>query len=91
MSRQSLRPGVKRVYEPPEASDGTRVLVDRVWPRGLTKEHASVNVWLGNEACALPIELPRDRRLGGSRVSSRRNCGNGNDNSTAFPNAWRET
>jgi uncharacterized protein YeaO (DUF488 family) len=27
-------------------SDGTRVLVDRIWPRGLTKEHASVDVWL---------------------------------------------
>jgi uncharacterized protein YeaO (DUF488 family) len=38
--------GVKRVYEPPEASDGTRVLVDRIWPRGLTKEHAGVDVWL---------------------------------------------
>jgi uncharacterized protein YeaO (DUF488 family) len=46
MSRRSLRPGVKRVYEPPEVSDGTRVLVDRMWPRALTKEHASVDVWL---------------------------------------------
>ena len=46
MSRRSPRPGVKRVYEPPETSDGTRVLVDRIWPRGLTKEHASVDVWL---------------------------------------------
>ena len=46
MSRRSPRPGVKRVYEPPEASDGTRVLVDRICPRGLTKEHASVDVWL---------------------------------------------
>lgn len=45
----------------------------------------------GNEACALPVELPRSRQLGGSRVSSRRNCGNGNDNSTAFPNDWNET
>jgi uncharacterized protein YeaO (DUF488 family) len=31
----------KRVYELSDASDGTRVLVDRIWPRGLTKEHAS--------------------------------------------------
>ena len=46
MSRRSPRPGVKRVYEPPKASDGTRVLVDRICPRGLTKEHASVDVWL---------------------------------------------
>jgi uncharacterized protein YeaO (DUF488 family) len=46
MPRRSPRPGVKRVYESPEASDGMRVLVDRIWPRGLTKEHASVDVWL---------------------------------------------
>ena len=52
MSRRSPRPGVKRVYEPPEASDGTRVLVDRIWPRGLTKEHASVDVWLKDIARA---------------------------------------
>ena len=44
MSRRSPRLGVKRVYEPPEASDGTRVLVDRIWPRGLTKERASIDV-----------------------------------------------
>ena len=46
MSRRSSRLGVKRVYERADASDGTRVLVDRIWPRGLTKEHASVDVWL---------------------------------------------
>ena len=50
MSRRSQRPGVKRVYEPSEASDGTRVLVDRIWPRGLTKEHASIDVWLKDVA-----------------------------------------
>ncbi len=37
---------VKRVYEPSAASDGTRVLVDRLWPRGLTKEEAAVKFWL---------------------------------------------
>jgi uncharacterized protein YeaO (DUF488 family) len=36
----------KRVYEPPDPSDGQRVLVDRLWPRGLTKERARVDVWL---------------------------------------------
>ena len=46
MSRRLPPPGVKRVYEPSETSDGTRVLVDRIWPRGLTKEHARVDVWL---------------------------------------------
>ena len=37
---------IKRVYDPPEAGDGTRVLVDRLWPRGLTKEAADLEVWL---------------------------------------------
>jgi len=37
---------VKRVYETPARSDGTRVLVDRLWPRGLTKERAAADLWL---------------------------------------------
>jgi uncharacterized protein YeaO (DUF488 family) len=37
---------IKRVYEPPDKDDGTRILVDRLWPRGLTKEKADVDLWL---------------------------------------------
>jgi len=37
---------VKRVYEAASPSDGVRVLVDRLWPRGLTKEDAAVKFWL---------------------------------------------
>jgi len=37
---------IKRVYERPEPRDGTRILVDRLWPRGLTKERARVDLWL---------------------------------------------
>ena len=37
---------IKRVYEQPDKKDGTRILVDRLWPRGLTKEKAAVGVWL---------------------------------------------
>ncbi len=37
---------VKRVYESPAPSDGARVLVDRLWPRGLTKKDAAVKLWL---------------------------------------------
>src|SRR5271165_4103578 len=37
---------VKRVYEPVSRADGVRVLVDRLWPRGLTKEAAAVQHWL---------------------------------------------
>ena len=37
---------IKRVYEPRDEHDGKRVLVDRLWPRGLTKEKAGVDLWL---------------------------------------------
>ena len=37
---------VRRVYEPPGDGDGTRILVDRLWPRGMTKEKARINLWL---------------------------------------------
>ncbi|MGW0734036.1 DUF488 domain-containing protein [Streptomyces sp. NPDC002851] len=41
--RHGLR--VRRVYEAPEPDDGTRVLVDRLWPRGLSKADARIDVW----------------------------------------------
>ena len=37
---------IKRVYAPPAPEDGYRVLVDRLWPRGLAKEVARVDLWL---------------------------------------------
>lgn len=37
---------LKRVYDPPSRTDGKRVLVDRLWPRGLSKANAKVDVWL---------------------------------------------
>jgi len=36
---------IKRVYDPPAADDGYRVLVDRLWPRGMTKETAALDLW----------------------------------------------
>ncbi|WP_046727468.1 DUF488 domain-containing protein [Streptomyces humi] len=36
---------VRRIYEPPEPEDGVRVLVDRLWPRGVSKEDAHVDEW----------------------------------------------
>jgi uncharacterized protein YeaO (DUF488 family) len=36
---------IKRVYEPSAKGDGKRILVDRVWPRGLTKEAAALDAW----------------------------------------------
>ena len=41
---------LKRVYEKPSRKDGVRILVDRLWPRGLTKERAAVNLWLKDVA-----------------------------------------
>jgi len=37
---------LKRVYEPPAADDGYRVLVERLWPRGVSKERAHVDLWM---------------------------------------------
>jgi uncharacterized protein YeaO (DUF488 family) len=39
------RINVKRVYDAPDAGDGRRILVDRLWPRGLTKEKAKIDFW----------------------------------------------
>ena len=48
--RIKTRLRIRRVYEPAEESDGMRVLVDRLWPRGLTKERAKVDLWLKDVA-----------------------------------------
>ena len=37
---------LKRAYDSPSRSDGTRILVDRLWPRGLTKAKARIDLWL---------------------------------------------
>ncbi len=37
---------IKRVYDKPEAGDGVRILVERLWPRGLSKKEAKVDIWL---------------------------------------------
>jgi len=37
---------IKRIYEPSAESDGTRILVDRLWPRGVKKETAHIDKWL---------------------------------------------
>lgn len=37
---------LKRVYEPPSTDDGYRILVERLWPRGLSKSRAQVDLWL---------------------------------------------
>ncbi|MBV8935892.1 MAG: DUF488 family protein [Alphaproteobacteria bacterium] len=44
MARHRLR--IKRVYDPSDEGDGARVLVDRLWPRGLPRERAQIDLWL---------------------------------------------
>lgn len=46
MTRRSGGVTIRRVYDAPADSDGLRVLVDRVWPRGLSKTRAAVGLWL---------------------------------------------
>ncbi len=46
MKKQHAPIQIKRVYDPPDSADGTRVLVDRLWPRGLRKEKAALFCWL---------------------------------------------
>ncbi len=41
-----MKVAIKRVYESASPSDGIRILVDRLWPRGLTKERAGIDEWL---------------------------------------------
>lgn len=46
--RSAVKPDIrlKRAYEPPSPDDGRRVLVDRLWPRGLSKADAAIDSWL---------------------------------------------
>jgi uncharacterized protein YeaO (DUF488 family) len=37
---------IKRAYEEPSSTDGERILVDRLWPRGLTKARAAIDLWM---------------------------------------------
>lgn len=46
MNENGRGPLLKRVYERPSREDGFRILVDRLWPRGLSKEKAAVDSWL---------------------------------------------
>ena len=50
MTKPPLSIALKRAYDQPAASDGTRVLVERLWPRGLSKERAHIDLWLKDVA-----------------------------------------
>jgi uncharacterized protein YeaO (DUF488 family) len=46
MTTAMFSPAIKRAYDPPAASDGMRILVDRLWPRGIAKAKAKIDLWL---------------------------------------------
>jgi uncharacterized protein YeaO (DUF488 family) len=50
MTTRSVRIKLKRVYEPAADDDGARLLVDRIWPRGLSKDRAALTAWLKDVA-----------------------------------------
>ncbi len=48
---------IKRIYENPAQNDGFRFLVDRLWPRGLTREASKIDDWLKNVAPSQPLRV----------------------------------
>ena len=48
---------IRRVYEPVAATDGARVLVDRLWPRGLSKQAAALDLWLKDIAPSTALRI----------------------------------
>ena len=46
---------IKRAYEPPSKSDGARVLIDGLWPRGVTKEKAEIGEWMKEVAVSAAL------------------------------------
>lgn len=55
---------LRRVYDPPEPEDGTRILIDRLWPRGLSRQKAAIDIWLKEigPSDELRREFGHDRR-----------------------------
>jgi uncharacterized protein YeaO (DUF488 family) len=54
---------IKRAYEEPVGENGTRILADRLWPCGLTKEKESVDLWLENVATSTSFEAVIMKKL----------------------------
>lgn len=51
----AARVQVRRAYDPPRPDDGQRVLVDRLWPRGLSKKDARLDEWFKDVACSTDL------------------------------------
>ena len=64
--------GIKRIYEPGSRDDGKRVLVDRLWPRGLRKEDAHIDFWEKDIAPTPALRIWFDHRADRFNVFKRR-------------------
>jgi uncharacterized protein YeaO (DUF488 family) len=73
MTRQRLQ--IKRVYQPPDTEDGVRVLVDRLWPRGLSRERAQIDLWLKEIAPSDALRRRCKRAPSRTRLLAVRNGG----------------
>ena len=63
-----MQVALKRVYRPPSPTDGTRIRLDRLWPRGLSKKKARVDLWLKEIAPTdrtAPLVRSRSGEMGG--------------------------
>ena len=80
-ARRNIR--IKRVYKPVEKADGFRVLVDRVWPRGISKEKAAVDLWM--KEIGPSTEL---RKWFGHGPSAGRSFGRGIGKSSTKSRSW---
>lgn len=56
--------GIKRIYDPPADDDGCRVLVDRLWPRGMSRDNAAIDVWLKDVAPSTGLRKDFNHRPG---------------------------
>ncbi|AUW42610.1 DUF488 domain-containing protein [Rhizobium leguminosarum] len=54
---------IKRVYEAPATADGERILVDRIWPRGLSRKDASLDRWMKDVAPSTELRKWFDHRV----------------------------
>jgi uncharacterized protein YeaO (DUF488 family) len=69
-----MRIKIKRVYEEANKDDGKRILVDRLWPRGLTKAKADVDVWLKDISPSTELRKWFDHQPGRWQEFKRRYC-----------------
>jgi uncharacterized protein YeaO (DUF488 family) len=69
---------LKRIYEAAAADDGQRILIDRIWPRGVSKQNAALSLWLNEVAPSTELrkwfdhDPPGGRNLAGATVQNSR-------------------